>query len=84
MLQHMTLAFDDLLKARRKAFRKDQVSFCSLMLLLAIYYIYNIWVHPLNDKGLAAAYVHTETRNDEEKLERVRSCHISLFFISPA
>ena len=37
----------------------------------------------LNDKGLTAAYVDTETRNDKEKLERVRSCHFSLLFISP-
>ena len=83
MLQHMTLAFDDLLKARRqhsfddmvsrlKALMKDQAGFCSLMLLLAILGIFT------------AAYVYTETRNYKEKLERVRSGHFSLLFMSPA
>ena len=28
-------------------------------------------------------YVDTETRNDKEKLERVRSGHFCLLFISP-
>ena len=66
-MQH---SFDDMV-SRLKALMKDQAGFCSLMLLLAIY--------SLNDKGLTAAYVYTETRNDKEKLERVKGTLQSRF-----